>query len=368
MCAFQVLDMQQNHRHYGRGVALVASDNPKSAAVDRKTLRELLFRGVKLYSAGEMALQYLRSYSVCFVFVDARLEDMDGYAFIRRIREEELAKSAPLVMITTDNRRKSVLSAIASGCNGYIIRPYSMESFEKHILTAMKSYGYSDAAVAKMAAARKSVEQGDFDKALAGYGDVVEMENQAQRFFDLGARKLMAKRFDEAIIAFNKALKYNKLYGEAYKGMADAFKGRGDDAKAQEYLKKAATVFASQNRLEETKELFVEIMKSDPDAVNPFNTIGMQLRRKGDYQGALDAYFQGQRISPDDEHLLYNIANAFIYLKDKQGALRYLDEALRLNSGFEPAAKLYKMLCKRDWSPPAQTPLGGHQSLLAMDD
>lgn len=360
--------MPQKFRHYGRGVALVASDNPKAASMDRKVLRDLMFRGVKLYSSGQQAIQYLRGYRVCFVFVDARLDDMDGYSFIKKVREEELAKDAPLVMVTSDNRRKSVLAAISSGCNGYIIRPYSMETFERHIMAAMKSYGYNDAAVAKMAAAKKSVEQGEYDKAIASYSDVVDMENQAQKFFDLGAKKLMAKRFDEAIIAFNKALKYNKLYGEAYKGMADAFKGKGDGDKAQAFMKKAATVFAAQNRMEETRELFVEIVKNDPNAVNPFNTIGMQYRKKGDYESALDAYFQGQKISPDDEHLLYNIANAYLYLKDREGAVRYLDEALRINAGFEQAAKLYKMLTKREWTPPSDIKLGGHESLLAVDE
>ena len=360
--------MHQKFRHYGRGLALVASENPKAASMDRKVLRDLMFRGVKIYSSGQMALQYLRAYAVCFVFVDTRLDDMDGFSFIKTVRDEELAKDAPLVMVTSDNRRKSVLSAISSGCNGYVIRPYSLETFEKHILSAMKSYGYSDAAVAKMVAARKSVESGDFDKAIQNYGDVVEMENQAQRFFDLGAKKLMAKNFDEAIVAFNKALKYNKLYGEAYKGMAEAFKGRGDDDKAQAFMKKAATVFAAQNRMEETRELFVEIVKNDPNAVNPFNTIGMQFRKKGDYNAALEAYFQGQKISPDDEHLMYNIANAYLYLKNREGAVRYLDEALRINSGFDQAAKLYKMLTKEEWSPPSDVKLGGHESLLAVDD
>ena len=179
---------------------------------------------------------------------------------------------------------------------------------------------------------------------------------------------LLAKKYDESIIAFNKALKYNKLYGEAYKGLANAYEGKGDESKRQECLKRAASVFASQNRFEETREMFVEVVKHNPDAVNPFNTIGMQLRRKGDYEGALDAYFQGQKISPDDEHLLYNIANAYVFLKDRTGAQRYAEEALKINPHFEQAGKLYKMLTKRDWEPPSEAKLGGHESLLAVDE
>ena len=331
-------------KHYGRGPALVLSDNTHNARLDRKALKELLFPRIVLLTEGESALQYLRGTETCFIFVDSTLEDMQGYEFVAKARDQELASNSPVVLVSNDNSHDSVLKGISAGCSGYILRPYSIDIFEKHLHTVLNSVKYGNQATAQLRAAEALAQQGKYDEAIKSYKTVTDMKNKAQQFFDTGTKFLVAKELDKAIICFNTSLKYNKMFAEAHTGLAKALESSGDEEGAQRHLKQAASIFAAQNKLEEAKKIFVQVLEKDPNAMNPYNTIGMQLRKKGDYKAALHAYFQGQKLSPDDENLLFNIGNCYLFMKNRPKCQEYIEQVLRVNPTHERAKVLYGKL------------------------
>ena len=86
--------------------------------------------------------------------------------------------------------------------------------------------------------------------------------------------------------------------------------------------------------------MFVEILKTDPDAVNPYNSLGVQLRRKGDIFGALHAYGQALALTPDDEHLHFNISKANLFAGNKDKAVEHLLRSLEINPALAHAREL----------------------------
>ncbi len=67
---------------------------------------------------------------------------------------------------------------------------------------------------------------------------------------------------------------------KCYTGLAEAYKGKGDMEKYKYYLQKAADEYAKRDNFDEVKELFIKILKTDPNAPNPYNTLGIQFRKK----------------------------------------------------------------------------------------
>lgn len=192
------------------------------------------------------------------------------------------------------------------------------------------------------------MSQGRFDEAIEEFAEIVEEENEAVILFNKGMDYLHRQKYGKAILSFNKAVAINSMYAEAYKGLALAHKGKGDETAYRTYLDKSAEILAMQDRLDDLKELFVDILKADPGAVNPYNTMGINLRRKGDYVGALHAYNQALELTPQDENLRYNIAKACIFAKDYEGAMEHLRNALSLRPAFEEArALLVKLQAKQ---------------------
>ncbi len=325
------------------------TDNDHHARLDRDALRSFAPRSVKIITGGAMALDHLRVARNVLALLDSRLEDMDGVEFLRRLHKEIPLFKGTVIMVTAENRREKVLDAIAAGCGGYILRPYSQVTFERHLRAARRLEQFAEIEELQVEEAKTLAEAGDLDEAVEAYEEAVLEQEEARRYYDMGMAYLVDAKYGKAIIAFKRALKINNLYAEAYRGLADAYKRKGDESKALEFMQKAAEVYAEFDRMEETKELFIAILKMEDKAINPFNTLGVRLRRQGDYEGALRAYERALELAPDDERLYFNMAKALCYLGESRTALQRLRQALRMNANFAEARVLFKEITGREW-------------------
>jgi tetratricopeptide (TPR) repeat protein len=165
----------------------------------------------------------------------------------------------------------------------------------------------------------------------------------------MGCDFLIQEKYGKAIVAFNKAIKTNRLFAEAYQGLAEAYKAKGDTKAYKENLQKAADTFARHDRLQEAKYLFIEILKYDTAAPNPYNTLGVKLRRKGDYPGAIHNYLRAIELSPKDENIFYNLSKAYYFMEEKDRAGKMLVKALAINDKFPEALAFYKKVFGRQW-------------------
>ncbi len=71
-----------------------------------------------------------------------------------------------------------------------------------------------------------------------------------------------------------------------------------------------------------------------------YNDNGISLRAAGDVNGAIQEYKKALFVSPDDEHLFYNLARAYIEIGNREKALETIRLALMLNPEFKEGLKL----------------------------
>ncbi|GFK95039.1 Chemotaxis protein CheY [Fundidesulfovibrio magnetotacticus] len=324
-------------------VAILSGD-VRHAALDKNTLLRMRFQDVRAFQSLQQSQGHLESGNASIALIDSALADMDGIACLRQLAKGRRTSVKALVMVTSESQQEYVMDAVSAGCSGYVIRPYSLETMEKHIRAAWNSLSPGEIEEEMLQSAQDALRRQDFDAAISEFEEMVSEENEALKYFNLGMDYLREKKYGKAILSFNKAVALNELYAEAHRGLAYAHKGKGDDSAYQEHLRRAADLFALQDKLAELKEVFVEILRDDPEAVNPYNTLGVKLRRSGDYLGALHAYNQALSVTPEDENLHYNIAKAHIYAGDTDRALDHLRQALVLKPDFSEAGQLARRL------------------------
>ncbi len=327
---------------------------------------------VQVFNAGVDAIDYLTDNEVDLVLCDSTLDDMTGIKFAQIMRKNMSERPIPIIMVTLENRKDHVLDSIAAGCIGYILRPYSLDTFEKYLILANQLDNYPEIEEMELQEAKDMVARGDFDEAIEAFEELISYQDEAQKYYDMGCQFMVQGKYGKAIVSFKKAVKINDLFAEAYKGLADAYKGKGDLEAYKKFIRKAADVHAQFDRLEETKTLFIEILKFDSDTPNPFNSLGVNLRKQGDYPGAIHAYKQALELTPNDENIYFNMAKAFYFMGKLEEASANVIESLKMNPEFREASKLFQRIHGKVWTPAEGTatrPAGipGSQSAKDID-
>lgn len=320
---------------------------------DSATLTSFGMPDAKVFANGVDAIDYIADNPVDLILCDSSLDDMPGIKFAQIVRKNMSGKPMPIIMVTLENRKDYVLDSIAAGCVGYILRPYSLDTFEKYLVLATQLDNYPEIEEMELQEAKDMVERGNFDEAIEAFEELISYQDEAQKYYDMGCKFMVQGKYGKAIVSFKKALKINELFAEAYRGLADAYKGKGDVEAYKKFLRKAADVHAQFDRLEETKSVFIEILKFDSETPNPFNTLGVNLRKHGDYPGAIHAYKQALELTPNDENIYFNMAKAYYFMGKLESASDAVVMALKMNTQLREANKLYQRIHGKPWTPVA---------------
>ncbi|MEF2144991.1 MAG: tetratricopeptide repeat protein [Desulfovibrionaceae bacterium] len=336
-------------RHFQN--VLILTDVDVHARRDQESMSAFAPQTMRVLRSGAEAVDYVASANVDLVLCDSSLEDMPGVKFANILRRNMRLKMLPVIMVTLENQKHHVLDAISAGCIGYVLRPYAVETLERYLIMAKQLTHYPEIEDMQLEEAKDMVSAGNFDDAIETFQEILSIQDEAQYYYDLGYRYLLEEKYGKAIVSFKKALRINDLFAEAYKGLAEAYKGRGDQENYQRHMQKAAEIYAQFDRLEEAKQAFIEVLKYQSDSPNPYNTLGVNLRKQGDYQGAIHAYHQALKLTPDDENIHFNLGKAYHFMGDVEQAGKWLDSALGLGGEFAEAERLYKRIFNRAWEP-----------------
>lgn len=314
-------------------LAVLANADRAEAAVDRTFLREAGFTLVRTVTTGREVLRLLDQEYVTLVVVGDGLDDMSGRDLLRKIRSRPLLVGLPVLLASTDNAQSAVLRAMAAGSSGYLIRPYSRATLANQIKLAYSGQDRDAARRAALERVRQEADAGRAEKAAAMARAVAQPKDQARALYDQGLVHLAARRLDQAIAAFNRALALDGLLAEAYIGLARAWKNKGRPDLHRTYLQQAAEVFARQRRFMEARKVLAEVLAANPAAANPFLEAAHKLLRKGLFEEAARLYLQAETTLPVGHSLHAHLARACHFTPDPETTARCLAAALAAAKG-----------------------------------
>ncbi len=313
-------------------LAVLANADRAEAAVDRTFLREAGFTAVRTLTTGREVMKLLDAEHVILVVAGDHLEDMSGPDLLRKIRSRPLLVGLPVLLASTSGDQSAVLQAMAAGSSGYLIRPYSQNALARQLKLAFSGQNLDAARRAALVRVRQEADAGKAAKAAA-LARAVQPKEQARALYDQGLVHLAARRLDQAIAAFNRALALDALLAEAYIGLARAWKTKGRSDLHRTYLEQAAEVLARQRRFLEARKVLAEVMAANPGAANPFLEAAHKLLRKGLYEEAARLYLQAESTLPVGHSLHAHLARACHFTSDPQTAARCLAAALAAAKG-----------------------------------
>ena len=105
---------------------LVVDDSAVIRKVARRILEGLQFR-IAEAEDGARAIDACRGEMPDAILLDWNMPIMDGYDFLRNLRQMPGGKRPKVVFCTTENTRDKILTALEAGATEYIMKPFDQE-------------------------------------------------------------------------------------------------------------------------------------------------------------------------------------------------------------------------------------------------
>jgi len=84
---------------------------------------------------GEVAMEALKNNFIDFVFLDWNLSSlMTGLDVLVEIRKQEKHKQLPVIMVTSEGDKPSVIKAMKCGANDYVVKPIDKKVLTEKVL------------------------------------------------------------------------------------------------------------------------------------------------------------------------------------------------------------------------------------------
>lgn len=333
-----------------KDLIFVATSQDSLFRETRDNLVRLGYHNCARFSSGKAAVEFVKYNPARTIIIDSEVEDMSLPEFVAALRTIRPTDFLHILVISSDRAESFVLGVISAGCSGLVLRPYALDALEKHMSQSETLAQVRDAEDGTMAQAATMIAQGRFEEAIGDLNTVVNQEEElASQFFFRGCQFLVEKKWSEAIRSFNQSLARNQTFIKAYEGLAQAYLGKNDIDQYRFYLQKAADEYARLNNFAKVKKIFVEIVKYDVNAPNPYNTLGIRLRQEKQYKEAIQAYFHAIELSPKDENIHYNMAKAYFCDSQPEKSLECIRLALSLAPEHIEALKMFRLLTGQSW-------------------
>lgn len=118
--------------------ALVVDDSKAIRSIIGKHLKSLGFEVVEADSGVEALVQLKKMGGADIALLDWNMPEMDGFEFLRRVRQDDEFSDLRVMMVTTESEMSQVAKALDAGANEYLMKPFTKEALlEKLVLLGL---------------------------------------------------------------------------------------------------------------------------------------------------------------------------------------------------------------------------------------
>lgn len=120
--------------------ALVVDDSKAIRQIEKKYLEEMGFFVLEAEN-GEEALNILKENSdIAIILLDWHMPVMNGYEFLKNMRQRPEYDHIKVMMVTTENQQKSIIDALMAGANEYLMKPFDKEMLETKLKYLLEGF------------------------------------------------------------------------------------------------------------------------------------------------------------------------------------------------------------------------------------
>lgn len=297
---------------------LVGEPNKQVQGILAKILDENGYKNVTFLADAQAVLDKLHQYDTDLALLDFDLAGENNFRVIDEVALDGKLYRLPLVLMGNNAPIGQIDEAMRLGAREYINKPFTpyllMVRLEKIILGPPPKILRRKAKAGTPEAAQGEMEDVPVSK------EVKAQQDLSKRLFLDGHELLKTRQYDKALKKFAAAARVNMLFPEAYKGLAEVFRGMGMLDRSSQFLAKAAETYAWLGNDEEAGKVFEFSRKMDPQAPNPYKTVGDHLAGQSQSPERMRAYERAVALSPKDSGARVALSRAYAASGQKEKA------------------------------------------------
>jgi two-component system chemotaxis response regulator CheY len=118
---------------------LIVDDSSSMRMMLKKTLEVSGFDIGEFFEAGNgtEALEVLENAWADVILTDVHMPGMDGFDFLKRLKEKDVVSTTPVVVVTTEGREERVDELIQLGAAACIRKPFRPEEIKETLVEAL---------------------------------------------------------------------------------------------------------------------------------------------------------------------------------------------------------------------------------------
>ncbi|MDT8446257.1 MAG: response regulator [bacterium] len=112
---------------------------------DSQSLRNILHEALEVLrfevseaEGAEAALASVQAHLPDLIILDWHMPGMDGYELFLKLRDNPQTAEIPVIMLTAEDRKDSMLKAIRAGVRYYLTKPFTHEDLLTRVVQVLK--------------------------------------------------------------------------------------------------------------------------------------------------------------------------------------------------------------------------------------
>jgi two-component system sensor histidine kinase/response regulator len=135
-------------------VILIVDDNPQNLQVLGKQLQELNYE-IEFATDGKAALEWIENKIFDLILLDINMPGMSGYEVCQQIRSKHELNKIPIIFLSAETERESILKGFDLGAQDYITKPFD----SRELIARVKTHLTLKQSLEKLENLNKTLEQ-----------------------------------------------------------------------------------------------------------------------------------------------------------------------------------------------------------------
>lgn len=273
---------------------LLLGESEALCALERRLLREAGFTAIRVMTSGNQSIRILigistdkQQFQPDLVVCPALLADMTGEQFCATLRLHPRLLGLPVLYLAASGDGMAQLRSLGCGASAILPNSHDSAQLREQLATLAASQQRLDQ-LARASELAASQSRNDLEEAIGLYSALLKSGRQPLEYLRVGMQCLGQSRWNNAMNAFQRALRNAQIKGEAELGLAGIFR-HADPERARQWLLRSARTFAEARNWHLARAVFARLAQEDPNGKTRFFANIRQLLRQKQYDQAVDA-------------------------------------------------------------------------------